>query len=89
MQHLSHGIRVVRIVRESTSWRRDDTGIRIAEAPFAPRLRIAIYLSDATLAGAFVARWCAGYKVESADGAFQIRKDAPMPRLLLGLHKTP
>ena len=29
---------------------------------------IAIYLNDATLAGAFVARWCVGYKVESADG---------------------
>src|SRR6202035_4209470 len=34
---------------------------------------IAIYLNDATLAGAFVARWCVGYKVESADGVFQIR----------------
>ena len=46
---------------------------------------IAIYLYDATPAGAFVARWCAGYKVESADGAFQIREDAPTPRLLSGL----
>jgi hypothetical protein len=50
---------------------------------------IAIYLNDATLAGTFVARWCAGYKVESADGVFQIREDAPTPRLLPGLHKTP
>jgi len=50
---------------------------------------IAIYLNDATLAGAFVARWCAGYKVENADGAFQIREDASTPRLLPGLHKTP
>ena len=49
----------------------------------------AIHQNDATLAGAFVARWCAGYKVESADGAFQIREDAPTPRLLLVLHKTP
>jgi hypothetical protein len=49
---------------------------------------IAIYVNDATLAGAFVAR-CAGYKVESADGAFQIREDAPTPRLFPGLHKTP
>src|ERR1700730_8247418 len=43
---------------------------------------IAIYLNDATLAGAFVARWCAGYKVESADGVFQIREDEPTPRTL-------
>jgi hypothetical protein len=50
---------------------------------------IAIYLNDATLAGAFVARWCAGYKVESADSAFQMREDAPMPRTLPRLHKTP
>jgi hypothetical protein len=50
---------------------------------------IAIYFNDATLAGAFVARWCAGYKAESADGAFQIREDAPMPRTLPRLHKTP
>jgi hypothetical protein len=48
-----------------------------------------IYLNDATLAGAFVARWCAGYKVESADGVFQIREDPPTPRLLPGLHETP
>jgi hypothetical protein len=49
---------------------------------------IAIYFNDATLADAFVARWCAGYKVESADGVFQIREDTPTPRLLAGLHKT-
>jgi hypothetical protein len=40
---------------------------------------IAIYLNDTTLAGAFVTRWCGGYKVESADGAFQIRENAPDP----------
>jgi hypothetical protein len=45
--------------------------------------------SDATLAGAFVARWCAGYKVESTDGAFQIREDAPTTRTLPSLHQTP
>jgi hypothetical protein len=42
---------------------------------------IAIYFNDATLAGAFVARWCAGSKVESADGVFQIREDAPTRRI--------
>jgi hypothetical protein len=45
---------------------------------------IAIFLNDATLAIAFVARWCAGYKVESADGVFQIREDAPTPRSTQG-----
>jgi hypothetical protein len=50
---------------------------------------IAIYLNDATLAAAFVARWCVGYKVESADGVFQIREDAPTPWSVLGAHKTP
>jgi hypothetical protein len=50
---------------------------------------IAIYLNDATLAGAFVARWCVGYKVESADGVFQIREDAPTPWSVLAAHKTP
>ncbi len=42
---------------------------------------IAIYLNDATLAGAFVARWCAGYQVESADGVFQVGEDSPTPRV--------
>jgi hypothetical protein len=50
---------------------------------------IAIYLNDTTLAGAFVARWCAGYKVESSDGVFQVREDAPTRRTLPSLHKTP
>jgi hypothetical protein len=35
-----------------------------------------------TLASAFVARWCAGYKVESADGIFKIHNDAPTPSRL-------
>ena len=30
---------------------------------------IAIYFNDATLAAAFVARWCAGYRVENAKGS--------------------
>jgi hypothetical protein len=41
---------------------------------------IAIYLSDATLAGGFVARWCAGYKIDSANGVFQMGEDSPAPR---------
>ena len=38
---------------------------------------LGIYLLDATLASAFVARWHAGYKVESAEGVFRVREDAP------------
>src|SRR4051812_33243363 len=30
-----------------------------------------IYFLDTTLAGAFVARWCAGYRIETAGGVFQ------------------
>ncbi len=36
-----------------------------------------IYFLDATLASAFVARWCAGYKVETAEGVFRVRADEP------------
>ena len=32
-----------------------------------------IYFADATLAGAFVARWCAGYRVEISGGVYQVR----------------
>ena len=48
-----------------------------------------IYFLDTTLAGAFVARWCAGYRVETADGVFQVRDDDPVPRVGAGLHRTP
>ena len=41
------------------------------------------------LAGAFVARWCAGYRVETAGGVFQVRDDDPAPRVGAGLHRTP
>jgi hypothetical protein len=48
-----------------------------------------IYFADATLAGAFVARWCIGYRVEAAEGAFRVREDEPTPRVGAGLHRTP
>jgi hypothetical protein len=32
---------------------------------------VSIYFADATLVSAFVARWCAGYKVETAEGVFR------------------
>lgn len=50
---------------------------------------IAIYFNDATLAAAFVARWCAGYRVENTDGVFQMREDEPPPRMPAAFHKTP
>jgi hypothetical protein len=50
---------------------------------------ISIYFADATLASAFVARWCAGSKMEAAGGVFQVRQDEPAPRVGAGLHRTP
>jgi hypothetical protein len=50
---------------------------------------LSIYFADATLASAFVARWCAGYSVETAGGVFQVREDDPTPRAGATLHRTP
>ena len=50
---------------------------------------VSIYFPDPALAGAFVARWCIGYKVETAEGAFRVREDEPAPRVGAGLHGTP
>jgi hypothetical protein len=50
---------------------------------------ISIYLADATLASAFVARWCVGSKVETAGGIFHVRDDEPAPRIGAGLARTP
>lgn len=50
---------------------------------------VAIYFLDATLAAAFVARWCVGSKVETAEGAFRVREDRPSARVGAGLHRTP
>src|SRR5580704_2785745 len=46
---------------------------------------VSIYFRDATLASAFVARWCAGSKVETAGGVFRVREDEPAPRIGMGL----
>ena len=32
-----------------------------------------------------VARWCIGYKVETAEGAFRMREDEPEPWVRAGL----
>ena len=50
---------------------------------------ISIYFADATLASAFVARWCVGSKVETAGGVLQVREDEPALRIGAGLHRTP
>ena len=50
---------------------------------------ISIYFADVTLAGAFVARWCAGSKAETVGGVFWVREDEPTPRIGAGLHRTP
>src|SRR6266436_9585700 len=41
---------------------------------------VSIYFLDATLAGAFVARWCAGSRVETGGGVFRVRDDKPTAR---------
>ena len=50
---------------------------------------LSIYFLDPTLASAFVARWCVGSKVETAEGVFRMRADEPTPRIGAGLHRTP
>ena len=41
---------------------------------------VSIYFADATLAIAFVARWCVGIAAETVGGVFRVRA---------GLHRTP
>jgi len=50
---------------------------------------LSIYFGDPTLASAFVARWCAGYQVETAGGGFKVREDEPTPRVGAAPHRTP
>ena len=50
---------------------------------------LAVYFLDATIASAFVARWCAAQKIEIADGVYLVRDDEPTLRVEAGLHKTP
>jgi hypothetical protein len=50
---------------------------------------VSIYFLDAMLASAFVAPWCTGYKVETAEGVFRVRDDEPMPRAPASMHRTP
>ena len=50
---------------------------------------LAVYFLDATIASAFVARWCAAQRVEIVDGVYRVHDDERMPRIGAGLHKTP
>jgi hypothetical protein len=42
---------------------------------------ISLHFADATLASAFVARWCVGSKTEAVGGVFHVREDEPAPRV--------
>ena len=50
---------------------------------------LSIYFADATLASAFVARWCVAARFRTAGGVFQVREDEPGARVGAGPHKTP
>ena len=50
---------------------------------------VSIYFADATLASAFVARWCVGDRIETTGGVFQVRDDEPPPRVGAPGHSTP
>jgi hypothetical protein len=49
---------------------------------------VSIYFADATLASAFVARWCVGSKNETSGGVLRVRDDEPAPRVGAGLQRT-
>jgi hypothetical protein len=49
---------------------------------------LAICFADATLASAFVARWCAMQRVEIVDGVYQVRDEEATPRIATVRHKT-
>jgi hypothetical protein len=49
---------------------------------------LSIYFGDATLASAFVTRWCVGARAETTGGVFQVQEDEPGARVGAGLHKT-
>ena len=49
---------------------------------------LAVYFLDATIASAFVARWCAAQRVEIVDGVYQVRDDEPILRIINDRHRT-
>lgn len=79
---------------EMTTWLDDNCGAeRWAMTPSGQRGvvndAVAIYVADAALAAAFVARWCRGQAAETIDGAFRVREDAPPARRAAPVHRTP
>jgi hypothetical protein len=50
---------------------------------------ISIHFADATLASAFVARWCVGSKAEATGGVFHVREYDPAPHIGTQLHRAP
>jgi hypothetical protein len=49
---------------------------------------LAVYFLEATIASAFVARWCAMQRIEIVDGAHQVRNDERTPRIGAALTVT-
>jgi hypothetical protein len=49
---------------------------------------VAFYFTDVRLAGAFVARWCAGGHPQIAGGTFTMREDDPAARIGGKPHST-
>jgi hypothetical protein len=45
---------------------------------------ISIYLADATIASALVARWCIGHRAEATDGLFRVLTLRACCRLISG-----
>jgi hypothetical protein len=50
---------------------------------------LAIYFLDTALANAFVARWCLGFRVETIEGSYRLREDAPTEWIPSKPHRTP
>src|SRR5438270_8750394 len=50
---------------------------------------VSIYFIDATLASAFVARWCAASRIETEAGVVRIHEDEPGPDLVAWPHPPP
>ena len=48
---------------------------------------LSIYFGAATLASAFVARWCVVAKVAMAGACSRFQEDEPEPRVGAGLHR--
>jgi hypothetical protein len=50
---------------------------------------VSIYFLDATLASPFIARWCAGSRIETDGGVFRLGEDELVPRVWAAPHRIP